>query len=208
MGLKWRQLLSITGCGQALAVGCSGPDWTRGSCGKVVRSGYETSQVETFFWAGRLGNFAKAAQQLHVTQSAVSMRIHELEAAIGIKLFDRTQRDAKLTSAGIELLPIAEQMLAVSDQILTFKDSHSKVVGYVRLGVVEIVAMTWLPALIERLRREFPLIQLHALAQKGYRGFGDVAVISERACKIVGCLTSRAAQCDCHGPSGKLGSAA
>lgn len=32
--------------------------------------------------------------------------------------------------------------------------------------------------------------------------------VDSRACKIVGCLTSRAAQCDCHGPSGKLGSAA
>jgi DNA-binding transcriptional LysR family regulator len=117
-------------------------------------------QIETFFWAARLGNFAKAAHQLNVTQSAVSMRIQELESAVGMKLFDRTQRVAKLTSAGVQLLPIAEQMMAVSDQLLAFKGKRSSIVGYVRLGVVEIVAMTWLPLLIEQLRNEFPLIQI------------------------------------------------
>jgi len=47
---------------------------------------------------------------------------------------------------------------------------------------------------------QFQLYQLH-------KSIG-ITVLLGRACKIVGCLTSRAAQCDCHGPSGKLGSAA
>ena len=49
-------------------------------------------QVETFYWAARLGSFAQAAHRLNATQSAISMRIQELEARIGIALFDRSQR--------------------------------------------------------------------------------------------------------------------
>jgi DNA-binding transcriptional LysR family regulator len=126
------------------------------------------SQVQTFYWAGRLGNFARAAAQLNVTQSAVSMRIQELEASIGVKLFDRTQRVAKLTSAGVQLLPIAEQMMAINDQMMAFNGKKSSIVGYLRLGVVEIVALTWLPALIEKLRRDFPLVQVEVEVALSY----------------------------------------
>lgn len=125
-------------------------------------------QIETFFWAARLGNFARAAHQLNVTQSAVSMRIQELEASIGTKLFDRTQRVAKLTSAGVQLLPLAEQMMAVSEQLQAFRGKRASIVGYVRLGVVEIVALTWLPLLIEQLKRHHPLIQIEVEVALSY----------------------------------------
>ena len=51
-------------------------------------------QLETFYWAARLGSFAKAASHLNATQSAISMRIQEMETRLGIALFDRSQRAA------------------------------------------------------------------------------------------------------------------
>ena len=134
-------------------------------------------QVETFYWAARLGSFAKAARKLNATHSAISMRIQELEASLGIKLFDRTQRTAKLTSDGIQLLPAAEQMLEAAAEITGFKTSKTSIKGYVRLGVVETIAMTWLAKLVDKLSNEFPGIQMevevalsHVLEDKLYAG--------------------------------------
>lgn len=138
-------------------------------------------QVETFYWAARLGSFTKAAQKLNATHSAVSMRIQELEAGLGTKLFDRSQRAAKLTSDGFHLLPIAEQMLDAAEKMAGFKQGQGTVSGYVRLGVVETIAMTWLADLIHNLGKDFPGIQVevevalsHILEEKLYSGSLDV----------------------------------
>ncbi|MBI4190426.1 MAG: LysR family transcriptional regulator [Betaproteobacteria bacterium] len=50
------------------------------------------------YWVFRPGGFAAAAKHLHSTQSAVSMRIQDLESSLGVPLFDRNQRSARLTA--------------------------------------------------------------------------------------------------------------
>jgi len=74
-------------------------------------------QLETFYWVSRLRSFVLAAERLHSTQSAVSMRIKDLEVSLGVSLFDRTQRSAQLTAKGQELLKYAEKMIATASQI-------------------------------------------------------------------------------------------
>ncbi|HVL09263.1 MAG TPA: LysR family transcriptional regulator, partial [Burkholderiaceae bacterium] len=54
-------------------------------------------QLETFFWTVTLGSFAAAAERLYTTQSTVSMRVRELERNLGVELFDRSLRSARLT---------------------------------------------------------------------------------------------------------------
>ena len=56
--------------------------------------------LPAFEAAGRLGSFAAAAAELHVTPSAVSQQIRALEDALGVSLFARTHRSAELTDAG------------------------------------------------------------------------------------------------------------
>jgi DNA-binding transcriptional LysR family regulator len=53
-----------------------------------------TRQLEAFYWAAKLGSFTAAAQRLRTTQSAVSMRVCELERRLGATLFDRRHRAA------------------------------------------------------------------------------------------------------------------
>ena len=74
-------------------------------------------QIETFFWAARLGSFVQAAQRLNATQSAISMRIQEVESDLRVKLFDRSQRRAILTPEGAMLLPYAEEVLAAVERL-------------------------------------------------------------------------------------------
>jgi DNA-binding transcriptional LysR family regulator len=140
-------------------------------------------QIETFYWAARLGSFAKAASRLNATQSAISMRVQELEADLGLVLFDRTQRSAKMTSQGAALLPLAQQILDATERLAKVAADHVAVSGYVRVGVTEVVAMTWLPDLVGRLRQSHPAIQLeievalsHVLEEMLLRGALDMII--------------------------------
>jgi DNA-binding transcriptional LysR family regulator len=74
-------------------------------------------QLETFYWVCRLGGFAAAAKHLHSTQSAVSMRIQDLESSLGVPLFDRNQRSARLTAKGQDLIQYAERLMTAASEI-------------------------------------------------------------------------------------------
>ncbi|MBN9747578.1 hypothetical protein DMP23_41880 [Amycolatopsis sp. A1MSW2902] len=75
----------------------------------------ELRQVEHFLAVVRHGNFTRAAQDVHVVQSALSASIRKLEADLGAELFDRTTRRVTLTPAGEALLPLARQIAADVD---------------------------------------------------------------------------------------------
>jgi DNA-binding transcriptional LysR family regulator len=117
-------------------------------------------QIESFFWAARLGSFAAAAARLNATQSTVSMRIQELENRLGTVLFDRTGRTARLTAQGALLLPMAEDVVLATARMVRAAAQKQEVAGYVRLGVAEVVALTWLTELVRRIRAEHPQIRL------------------------------------------------
>jgi LysR family glycine cleavage system transcriptional activator len=61
--------------------------------------------LRVFWAAARHGSFVKAASELHVTASAVSLQIRQLEDELGVKLFERTPRGLSLTQAGQRVLP-------------------------------------------------------------------------------------------------------
>ncbi len=67
--------------------------------------------IETFFWAAALGSLRAASEKLGTTQPAISQRIASLEAALGVRLFERDARGVKLTAKGHELLAHAERMM-------------------------------------------------------------------------------------------------
>ena len=92
-------------------------------------------QLETFYWAAKLGSFTAAAQRVNSTQSTVSMRIHELEQAFGVDLFDRSQRTARVTARGRELIRYAEQMLSLSAEMRDRISAPHSIPGVVRVGV-------------------------------------------------------------------------
>jgi DNA-binding transcriptional LysR family regulator len=143
----------------------------------------QIKQIETFYWAARLGSFAKAARHMNATTTEVSMRIQELEARLGAVLFDRAHKRAQLTSQGLHLLPLAEQLLAASDRIFKAASPENALEGYVRLGVAEVVALGYLSAFLAEFRSRFSGIQLeievalsHVLEDKLHAGKLDIAL--------------------------------
>lgn len=150
----------------------------------AVRMNPNIKQLEALFWAGRLGSFQAAANRLHTTQSAISKRICELESALGRPLFDRTRRNAQLTPAGERVAAGAEQILSLSRKILEDLTESDQYEGIFRLGSTELIAMTWLPAMMRTLQAEHPRLRLEIEVLNGglvleqmNRGKYDVALL-------------------------------
>ena len=117
-------------------------------------------QIETFYWVVQLGGFAAAAERLNATQSTVSMRIQEIEKDLGVRLFDRSQRSARLTAKGRELVVYAEEMLRLNASIRERMAGPENLPGTLRLGVAEMISITWLPRLVKRIHESWPKIRL------------------------------------------------
>lgn len=124
-------------------------------------------QLEAVYWAGRLGSFQAAANRLHTTQSAISKRIAELEEALGRQLFDRSRRNAQLTPAGVRVSTSAEQMLAISRELLVESDESEQYQAVFRLAATESTAITWLPAFARRVKAEVPKMRLEVEIHEG-----------------------------------------
>lgn len=118
------------------------------------------AQLEAFYWVGRLGGFHAAARHLHLTQPTISARVAELEATIGVQLFDRVRQRAALTHRGSEILSSVERMLKISDEISHNQGQPGALRGLLRLGAVESVALFTLPLLLPRLRASYPEMKI------------------------------------------------
>jgi DNA-binding transcriptional LysR family regulator len=62
--------------------------------------------MEAFVAIARTGNFTRASQALHLSQPSLTVQIHQLEDALGVRLLDRNTRSVKLTKISQELIPV------------------------------------------------------------------------------------------------------
>jgi DNA-binding transcriptional LysR family regulator len=141
-------------------------------------------QIETFYWAARLGTFSAAAAKLNTTQPAVSARLQELEQSLAQPLFDRSRRSPRLTVEGRALLPYAERLMAAARD-LAAASAAPLAAGIVRVGAADTVALTWLGRLVARLGQTHPDLTVEIrvdlsvnLAQALLDGALDVAFLA------------------------------
>lgn len=125
--------------------------------------GIELPQLETFVKAAQLGSFTAAAVELQVTQVAVSKRIAQLEAELGVSLFDRQARHVELTPAGRALYETARQILDLHRQAReAVAGKRMQVSGELLLAASSIPGEYLLPQLLEGFREQFPQVQVKA----------------------------------------------
>jgi len=115
--------------------------------------------LRSFVAVKEAGGFTRAAQRLHLTQSAVSHQIRRLEEQVGRPLLCRTKRTLTLTEDGNDFLRHAEQTLAALDA-LNQRFRPSAISGVVRFGVPETFMGERLPLLLSQFAREFPSVRL------------------------------------------------
>src|SRR5215475_7239204 len=105
------------------------------------------------------GGVIKAAHKLHRVPSAVTTRIKQLEASMGVKLFHREKQRLHLSPAGELLLDYAERLIQLSDEA---RDAVSGTAprGVLRLGSLESTAASRLPSILAGFHQRYPDVRL------------------------------------------------
>jgi DNA-binding transcriptional LysR family regulator len=113
----------------------------------------DTELLRTFLEVKKTRHFARAAQNLFVTQAAVSARINQLEGVLGQRLFTRTRNNIQLTTTGHQLVPYAETILSAWSRALLASSAREGSKSLVVLGCLpslrEIYLDSWLLRLLE-----------------------------------------------------------
>ncbi|HEY7962728.1 MAG: LysR substrate-binding domain-containing protein [Steroidobacterales bacterium] len=117
-------------------------------------------QLKVFSSAARHSSFARASEELGLTPPAVSMQIKELEAEVGLPLFDRSSRKVTLTMVG-------EYVLAYTQRVLSaMRDAEDMVARFrgLRTGMLDVAMVStakyFLPRLLARFRDEHPGVEI------------------------------------------------
>src|SRR5438045_3115248 len=118
-------------------------------------------QLEALVLVHRLGSLTKAAAELHVTQSAMSLLIKQIEDNFQIKLFDRTTRALHPTAACKDAVPVAERILAGARGLAQhLRDLVELKTGRVTVAVSAGVASALLPGVLARYRVGHPEVEI------------------------------------------------
>jgi DNA-binding transcriptional LysR family regulator len=128
----------------------------------------ELRHLEHFVAVAEEQNFTRAAQRLHLVQSALSVSIRSLEHELGISLFERTTREVRLTDAGRVLLPEARRTLdAAASARAAVLSAREGLRGTLRLGLMQVVGLVDIGPLITRFHHDRPLVDIRPRTATG-----------------------------------------
>lgn len=131
----------------------------------AARTNLDMDVLRTFVTGFELGSFAKAADRLGRSQSAISLQLRKLEQQVGQPLVQKSGRGLVLTTAGESLLSYAKRILDLNDEAVdTIRGAE--VEGWVRLGLPEDFAESWLPGVLGRFARAHPKVRIEVRAER------------------------------------------
>lgn len=121
-------------------------------------------KLRAFVAVGRHRSFGRAAEELRLTQSAVSVAIRRLEAELGVRLLDRTTRSVRPTAAGERLLAVSDRLIEELDAAVSeVREDAASRRGKVAVACLPSVAARLVPAAMAAARRTYPA--LHVVVQ-------------------------------------------
>ncbi len=143
-------------------------------------------QLRYFEALSRHRHFGRAAESCAISQPALSIQIKELEAGLGVPLFERSARKIQLTAFGEDFVTRARDILRAVDELGEMaRAAQSGLSGRLRLGVIPTIAPYLLPILIRDLQAAFPALDLHiretmtaTLLQELSEGRIDTAIVA------------------------------
>ncbi|MFP1645354.1 LysR substrate-binding domain-containing protein [Pontitalea aquivivens] len=110
----------------------------------------DLSMLATFEAAARHGNFSRAAEEMSLTQSAVSRQIKDLEARTGQRLFERIRQRVVLSEAGARALPEVRRLLTEAESLMLDTLAAGPVTQQLRIGTLPTFGVRWLvPRLVD-----------------------------------------------------------
>ena len=143
-------------------------------------------QLQYAVLLSQVRNFSQVAEQLGITQPALSKQILNLESELGLKLFDRNHVPLTLTPAGEYFIQKAKDILAAEDQLQrTLEQFKSGENGRLTIGVTPFRSLYLMPGIVRRIKEKYPGVQvtLHEantaqLRKDAAEGKFDFAVIN------------------------------
>jgi DNA-binding transcriptional LysR family regulator len=117
-------------------------------------------QIAIFIEVAKQGGVSKAAEILHLTQSAVSMGLKELESQLGIKLFDRFGKKLVFNQNAEALLPKAIEIISKIQEFEGFASQQSLMSGGFVIGASTTIANYLLPKVISRFVQKYPEVEV------------------------------------------------
>jgi DNA-binding transcriptional LysR family regulator len=142
-------------------------------------------RLRVFQAVARRRSFSRAADDLHLSQPAVSKHIHQLEAELGAQLFQRTGRGVELTDAGRILADYAGRVETLSEEVRRVLGELAGLKrGYLRLAASSTPGLYLLPEVLARFSRRYPGIEVSlwlgnsgAVAQQVLQGAADLGFV-------------------------------
>ncbi|TPE48316.1 LysR family transcriptional regulator [Amaricoccus solimangrovi] len=119
----------------------------------------DLTALRSFAAVADAGGVTRAAAQLNLTQSAVSMQLKRLEEQFGLSLLDRSLRQVTLTAEGEQLLGYARRMLALNDEAWGRMTSPA-FEGELTLGVPQDLMYPHVPRVLRRFAQEYPRVKV------------------------------------------------
>src|SRR4051794_23732588 len=147
---------------------------------------FTIKQIETFFWVAKLGTLQRAADKLHITQSAATKRLQELEAKSASPLFDLTIKKSTLSHKGREIFIQCELLLDSIGRLREMQKSNQRITRVLHIGVTDLVVLTWFPCFVRKMREYYPDVTIQpdidlsvTLRDKVIDGRLDLAILPE-----------------------------
>jgi len=129
-----------------------------------------TKQLQYFVALADAEHFGRAAEAVHVSQSAFSNAIKELEIRLDTQLVDRTNRRVTITATGQQIATQARLCLRDVESLMELAAGQQQpMTGSLRLGVIPTIAPFLLPRTLPKLRRKFPNLLLYLIEDQTHR---------------------------------------
>ena len=141
--------------------------------------------LRSFLALNRYGTIVAAAEKVHLSQAAVSVQLKNMEDELDIPLFVRTNRSLEFTSAGRQLVPLAEKMVSIYEEMKALK-GDGPIGGFLSLGVINSALGGVLPQLLKEMTSQNPGLEIKIVAgisgelgMQVNRGTLDMAIVTE-----------------------------
>lgn len=150
-----------------------------------MRFDLNLKQLKAFYYVAKNLSFTRAAEQLFITQPAVTMQISALERQYGLRLFSRQKNELGLTEAGRVLYPYAAKVVEIAFEaeraLFSLKANPH---GVLRVGTTKTITRYWLTPYILKFQQAFPLVKLQLdegsseeMALSLLYGRNDIAIV-------------------------------
>lgn len=138
------------------------------------KTNFDMDVLRSFVTGVSLGGFARAAERLGRSPSALSLQLRKLEEQVGKPLLVRQGRGLVLTEAGETMLSYARRILDLNDEAALALSGPAELGGWLRVGMPEDFSEHVLPGLLARFARAHPGVRLEARAGRGVDLVGAV----------------------------------